>query len=131
MIWSDSKFARVATCWIMAASFACLLAGGVSFAQGNSGQLIHPQVNQPNLNLIPCLPPKEVWEFQCVNRCPSNQHHHSPDGKCVSTPCPPNTDQTNGRCVPKCLPGQVHTPPDGICKLVRVKPQLGQPLRSP
>ena len=81
-------------------------------AQAASTMTINPQFNS---RLRGCLPPKVIWEFQCVDPCPSNMHHTSPNGACTTRPCGPFFEIWKGQCARKCPIGQVHLKPDGRC----------------
>ncbi len=76
-----------------------------------------------------CPPGNEMWNGQCVPKCPPGQVHTPPNGTCKVkiiippvTLCLPPKEVWNGQCLNKCPPGQVHTPPNGVCKPLIIIP---------
>ncbi len=77
------------------------------------------QVLDINGQCVPvgCPPSQDMFNGQCVPKCPPGQIHKMPNGVCgppIILCLPPN-ELFNGKCVPKCPPLQVHKMPDGAC----------------
>ncbi|HVZ14463.1 MAG TPA: hypothetical protein VG894_08395 [Bauldia sp.] len=68
---------------------------------------------------VPICNPRtqDLYNNQCVPKCPDNWTHVGQSGRCVPPPCDQRTnDIYKGQCVPKCPPGWDHTGDDGRCK---------------
>jgi hypothetical protein len=78
---------------------------------------------------------KDLFDGKCVDKCPANQVHQPPDGKCgpanpgaqgAGTPrvvptaatcaaLKPPQDLFMGMCVDRCKGNEIHAAPDGMC----------------
>ena len=70
-----------------------VVAGLATVAQAGSTMTINPQFKS---RLQGMSSAKVIWEFQCVDPCPSNMRHTSPTGACTTKPCGPFFEIWNG-----------------------------------
>jgi hypothetical protein len=120
---SANRFLAAARGAVGAALMAALTAGTAAQADHPAGA-DRTRWAAEVAQLALCLPPREIWQGQCVNKCPAGQFHAAPDGRCQlpvlvvpsSRPCLPPNEVWLGRCVARCPLGQVHTVPNGKCQ---------------
>ncbi len=102
------------------------LPGGVCWCP--LGMIFGNGVCQPPPN---CGPFQDLWNGQCLPKCPPGKVHMPPNGVCgpgvIQPPppfCLPGKELWNGQCVDKCPVGQFHKPPNGECTPFQVKPPI-------
>ena len=75
-----------------------------------------------------CLPPKEMWNGQCVAKCPPGFKSHAAERRLqaddhpAAGTCLPPKEMWNGSASTAARPASSHTPPNGACKPTIIQP---------